>query len=56
MRILVLLYGVASYVLGVAGLLAIIVTLAGFMPWGFLNPPVSSGVSAVLWNVGLVRM
>jgi protein-S-isoprenylcysteine O-methyltransferase Ste14 len=36
--------------------MAIIVTLAGFMPWGFLNPPVSAGISAVLWNVGLVAL
>ena len=34
-RLLILLYGVFAYFVGVAGLVATIVTLAGFMPWGF---------------------
>ena len=36
-RTLVLLYGVASYFIGVAGLASVIVVLAGLMPFGFLG-------------------
>jgi protein-S-isoprenylcysteine O-methyltransferase Ste14 len=39
---------------GVAGLLAIIVTLAGLMPWGFLRNTASVSVYPVLWDAGLV--
>ncbi|MEM7358360.1 MAG: methyltransferase [Pseudomonadota bacterium] len=53
-RLLILLYGVVSYLIGVAGLVAIIVTLAGFMPWGFLLDSPSSATSPIIWNAGLV--
>ena len=35
-RILVLLYGIVSYSIGMGGVLCLIIVLAGLMPWGFL--------------------
>lgn len=55
-RLLILLYGVVSYFIGVAGLVAIIVTLAGFMPWGFLNSSAQSALPPLLWNLCLVAV
>jgi len=51
-RTLVLVYGVLSYFIGVAGLLCIIATLAKLMPFGFLNA--SPTALPILWNVVLV--
>ena len=53
-RILILLYGVISYFIGVAGLLAIIVVLAGLMPWGFLPNDSQTTANPVAWNILLV--
>lgn len=55
-RLIVLLYGLISYLLGVVGLVAIIAVLAGFMPWGFLLKGQEWPVSPVLVNLGLVSM
>lgn len=53
-RLLILVYGVVSYLIGVAGLVAIIVTLAGLMPWGFLLESPSSASQPIIWNLALV--
>ena len=55
-RLLILLYGVFAYFVGVAGLVAIIVTLAGFMPWGFLSWTPILAVDPLLWNLILVAL
>ncbi len=55
-RLLVFVYGVCSYLLGVAGLLAIIAAYAGLLPFGFLElwPP---GLSLLcLYNIALVSV
>ncbi|MFT6288934.1 MAG: protein-S-isoprenylcysteine O-methyltransferase Ste14 [Alcanivorax sp.] len=51
---MVLLYGVVSYFIGVAGLAAIIVVLAGFMPWGFLHDGSYGSDQPIMWNSLLV--
>lgn len=56
MRILIFLYGVVSYLVGVAGLLAIIVTLAGFMRWGFLLESSNTSNNPILWDITLVAV
>lgn len=53
-RVLVLLYGIVSYIIGVLGLLAIIVVLAGFLPWGFMLEVGQELPQPVLWNFLLV--
>lgn len=53
-RLIVLLYGVVSYFIGVAGLAAIIVVLAGFMPWGFLHDGSYGSNQPIMWNSLLV--
>jgi protein-S-isoprenylcysteine O-methyltransferase Ste14 len=51
-RILVLVYGVVSYFIGVAGLACIIVALAKLIPFGFLVSGQSG--TPILWNLALV--
>lgn len=53
-RLLVLLYGVVSYLIGVLGLVAIIVVLAGLMPWGFLSEDAYGASQPIIWNSILV--
>ena len=53
-RLIVLLYGVVSYFIGVIGLVAIIVVLAGFMPWGFLHDGSYGSSQPIVWNSLLV--
>lgn len=53
-RLIILLFGVTSYLIGVAGLLAIIVVLAGLMPWGFLLQGVDQIGQPIIWNLILV--
>ena len=53
-RLIVLLYGVVSYFIGVLGLAAIIVVLAGFMPWGFLHEGDYGASQPILWNLFLI--
>lgn len=55
-RVLILLYGVSSYFIGVAGLAAIIATLAGFMPWGFLLQGEQFSASPIVINIVLVTL
>lgn len=53
-RLIVLLYGVASYLIGVLGLLAIIVVLPGFIPWGFMHEGDLGVGQPIIWNFFLV--
>ncbi|MFK7978246.1 MAG: isoprenylcysteine carboxylmethyltransferase family protein [Halioglobus sp.] len=53
-RLIVLLYGVVSYLLGVLGLLGIIAALPGYVPWGFMYEGVREWNHPVAWNLGLV--
>ncbi len=53
-RLLILLYGVLCYFIGVAGLVAIIVALPGIVPWGFLLNQTDSVSNPILWNSMLV--
>jgi protein-S-isoprenylcysteine O-methyltransferase Ste14 len=53
-RIIVLLYGLMSYVVGVAGPVSIILALAKFIPFGFLND--QDTAFPVLWNLVLVLL
>jgi len=53
-RILILLYGVTSYFLGVVGLACIILALAGLVPYGFGLSGQGAYVNPVLWNSILV--
>jgi len=53
-RILILLYGVTSYFLGVVGLACIILALAGLVPYGFGLSGQGAAVNPVLWNSILV--
>jgi protein-S-isoprenylcysteine O-methyltransferase Ste14 len=55
-RIIVLLYGLISYLIGVAGLAAIVVTLAGLMPWGFLLQGAECPVSPITVNICLIAV
>lgn len=55
-RLLVLVYGIVSYFIGVLGLLSIILVLAKLLPWGFLwrDSPVS--FNPIIWNIFLVAL
>jgi len=56
-KLVVLLYGVVSYFIGVAGLVAIIAVLAGLMPWGFLLKELQeSTFNPIAWNLILVAI
>jgi len=52
-RILVMLYGVISYLIGVAGLVCLIIGFAGLLPYGFLKVSFG-GVPPILVNLLLV--
>lgn len=54
-RTFILLYGIFSYFIGVAGLACIILALAKLLPYGFLGSE-SIGVNPVVWNVVLVAL
>jgi protein-S-isoprenylcysteine O-methyltransferase Ste14 len=56
MKLFVLLYGVVSYIIGVAGLASIILVLAGLIPYGFLASDAALPVSPVVGNVLLVTL
>jgi protein-S-isoprenylcysteine O-methyltransferase Ste14 len=47
-----MLYAVVSYAIGMAGVVCLVLVLAGWLPWGFLLPA-EPGL-AVIWNLGLV--
>jgi protein-S-isoprenylcysteine O-methyltransferase Ste14 len=53
-RIVILLYGVVSYFIGVAGLLCLILPLVDLIPFGFLAP--ESSANPIIWNVMLVSL
>ena len=53
-RLVILVYGIVCYLLGVAGLTAIILALAGILPWGYLADATTLPQSPILWNIGLV--
>lgn len=55
-RLLILLYGVASYFIGVIGLLSIIAVLAGYMSFGFLGKEPLIALPPIIWNVFLVAI
>lgn len=55
-RTLILVYGVASYFIGVAGLACIIAALAGFLPYGFWLQGAESLPGPIFWNVLLVAI
>lgn len=53
-RTLILIYGIASYFVGVTGLACIVAALAGLIPYGFWANGAVILVDPVLWNVLLV--
>lgn len=53
-RLIVLFYGVASYVVGVVGLLAIIAVISGLIRWGFLHDGIGEFAQPFIWNSVLV--
>ncbi len=53
-KTLVLIYGIASYFVGVAGLACIIAALAGFIPYGFWLEGPGDQINPFLWNILLV--
>ncbi len=55
-RTLILVYGVVSYFIGVAGLACIIAALAGFLPYGFWLQGAESLPGPIVWNVLLVTI
>jgi len=55
-KVLILLYGVIAYFVGVIGLASIIVVLAGLMPWGFLKYQLPVSLNPIFWNVLLVTL
>ena len=55
-KLIVLLYGVVSYFIGVIGLACIILALAGFVPYGFLWGGDAVAINGFVWNFGLVAL
>jgi protein-S-isoprenylcysteine O-methyltransferase Ste14 len=55
-RLVILIYGIVSYVFGVAGLVAIILALSGFLPWGFLSGSEWFASFPLLCNIILVTL
>jgi len=53
---LILLWGIASYFVGVAGLACIIAALAGFIPYGFWLDRQVPLIDPVVWNLLLVTI
>ena len=53
-KLFILVYGVISYFVGVAGLACIIAALAGFLSYGFLWTGPITGVHPIFWNLMLV--
>lgn len=53
-RSIILLYGVISYLIGVVGIVSVIATLSGILPFGYLWGETSPGFNAIVWNVVLV--
>jgi len=55
-RLILLIYGLISYFIGVAGLASIIAVLAGFLPFGFLWGDQTVGVNTIAWNLAAVAL
>ncbi|MEZ5557845.1 MAG: NnrU family protein [Pseudomonadales bacterium] len=56
-RILVLLYGIGSYFVGVAGLACIVVALAGLIPYGFISGAEAGAPGGpIVWDLALVAL
>ena len=55
-RTIILIYGVVSYFVGVAGLVSIIAVLGRFVPYGYLWSGQTIAVNAIAWNVMLVAL
>jgi len=55
-KIMILIYGVASYFVGVAGLVCIIAALAGFIQYGFWLDGAESILGPIAWNFLLVAI
>lgn len=55
-KLLILLYGIVAYFIGVAGLICIIAALAGFIPYGFLLSDPLIGIHPIVWNLFLVSL
>jgi protein-S-isoprenylcysteine O-methyltransferase Ste14 len=53
-KALILIYGVVSYFIGVAGLACIIIVLAGLLPYGFLWSGAPVAIHPIVWNLALV--
>nr|XP_061811809.1 methanethiol S-methyltransferase-like [Nerophis lumbriciformis] len=50
----VLLYGIVSYMVGVAGLACLILAIVQLTPFGFLDT--SPGIDPIVWNLALVAL
>lgn len=55
-RTLILLYGIAAYFVGVAGLACIIAALAGFVSYGFWLNEADPLIPVIAWNLLLVAI
>lgn len=55
-RTVILIYGVLSYFIGVAGLASLIVVLGGFMPYGYLWGDTAITLNPIVWNLGLIAL
>lgn len=55
-KLVILIYGLISYFIGVAGLASIIAVLAGLMPFGYLWGENTIAFNPVIWNVVLVAL
>ncbi len=55
-KLLILLYGVIAYFIGVAGLASIIAVLAGFIPFGYLWGEDIVSFNAIGWDIMLVAV
>lgn len=55
-KTLILIYGVVSYFIGVAGLLSIIAVLGRLVPYGYLWSDRTISVNATTWNFALVAI
>jgi len=53
-KLLILIYGVFSYVVGVIGLISIIAVLSGLIPYGFLWNERTIPINPIGWNISLV--
>ena len=55
-RTLILIYGVISYFIGVAGLASIIAVFGRFMPFGYLWSEQTIALNPIVWNAILVTL